>query len=56
MQPGTFSRRGIAVWQQESPSLQGGEDVNLRNQNKRKTYHLFMAGAYERKNNVVVLI
>lgn len=23
----TFSRRDIAVWQQESPSLQGGEDV-----------------------------
>ena len=29
MQPKTFSRRDIAVWQQESPSLQGGEDVKV---------------------------
>mgnify|MGYP003490820613 CR=1 FL=1 len=31
MRPGTFSRRGIAVWKQESPSLQGGEDVKIIN-------------------------
>ncbi len=30
MQQKTFSRRAIAVWQQESPSLQGGEDVKVK--------------------------